>query len=382
MAIEGPLRDLGIHDVFQLLDLGRKSGTLTVSSELRNNQGQVWFEQGHVVYASIQSNPNPLGGMLVRSGRVAEGDVALARAMQSERGDTRRLGEILVDIGALTLRELNEQVRRQVEAVVFELLSWDEGYFRFEEEALGTIAAEATVRIPTESVLMEAARQIDEWSRIRERVPSLDVIPCLAGREDGAMPRLDLLPGEWLFLTMIDGLRSLREIAGLLGESDFNVARIAFGLLSTGVLSLSREGDAEGSGIHVDPVADAHVRRAHQALRGGDWQGAAAEARLALAAEPHASEARRTLVCALRRSGRRDDWAEEVRRAARLAAQHPDVWLEAGYLAVMEGDFEGAERSWQLYLAASTEGTDAERARTALETTALLRDLLEGHFHD
>lgn len=30
MPIEGPLRELGIHDVFQLLDLARKSGILRV----------------------------------------------------------------------------------------------------------------------------------------------------------------------------------------------------------------------------------------------------------------------------------------------------------------------------------------------------------------
>ena len=29
MPIEGPLRELGIHDVFQLLDLSRKTGILT-----------------------------------------------------------------------------------------------------------------------------------------------------------------------------------------------------------------------------------------------------------------------------------------------------------------------------------------------------------------
>ena len=32
MAIEGPLRELGIHDVFQLLDLSRKTGMLRVTS--------------------------------------------------------------------------------------------------------------------------------------------------------------------------------------------------------------------------------------------------------------------------------------------------------------------------------------------------------------
>ncbi|UCF42149.1 MAG: DUF4388 domain-containing protein, partial [Gemmatimonadota bacterium] len=46
MAIEGPLKELGIHDVFQLLDLSRKTGVLTVASKLRHNQGTVYFDSG------------------------------------------------------------------------------------------------------------------------------------------------------------------------------------------------------------------------------------------------------------------------------------------------------------------------------------------------
>ena len=41
MAIEGPLRELGIHDVFQLLDLSRKTGALRVTSDLRDDEGDV-----------------------------------------------------------------------------------------------------------------------------------------------------------------------------------------------------------------------------------------------------------------------------------------------------------------------------------------------------
>jgi len=40
MTIEGPLRELGIHDVFQLLDLSRKTGALRVTSELRHTRGR------------------------------------------------------------------------------------------------------------------------------------------------------------------------------------------------------------------------------------------------------------------------------------------------------------------------------------------------------
>ena len=43
--------ELGIHDVFQLLDLSRKTGLLRVTSELREDEGVVMFDRGGVVHA-------------------------------------------------------------------------------------------------------------------------------------------------------------------------------------------------------------------------------------------------------------------------------------------------------------------------------------------
>ncbi len=51
MAIEGPLKELGIHDVFQLLDVSRKTGVLRITSKIRHNQGTVYFDGGAVVIA-------------------------------------------------------------------------------------------------------------------------------------------------------------------------------------------------------------------------------------------------------------------------------------------------------------------------------------------
>src|SRR3990172_1981718 len=69
MAIEGPLKELGIHDVFQLLDVSRKTGVLRITSKIRHNQGTVYFDGGAVVHAEIQSNPHRLGGLLVGAGK-------------------------------------------------------------------------------------------------------------------------------------------------------------------------------------------------------------------------------------------------------------------------------------------------------------------------
>src|SRR2546427_12600917 len=123
MAIEGPLRELGIHDVFQLLDLSRKTGVLRVTSELRHNAGTISFEGGAIIFAEIRSNPHPLGALLLRTGKISEADLERARDMQQRQGDGRRLGEILVSLGALTPRELERPLRLQVEQAVFSVTS-------------------------------------------------------------------------------------------------------------------------------------------------------------------------------------------------------------------------------------------------------------------
>ncbi len=211
MAIEGPLRELGIHDVFQLLDLSRKTGTLRVRSELREDEGLVAFDNGRVVRASIRSKP--------------------VSAADGANG--------LVAIGAITQKEMDRQLRLQIESVVFELMSWSEGFFSFEERPRDRAASEARITVSTESLLMEGARRIDEWSRIVDVVPSLDVVPELAPvdpEREGAS--LDLLPHEWQVLTMIDAVRDLRGIAAALARDEFEIARIAYGLTTTGIIVL------------------------------------------------------------------------------------------------------------------------------------------------
>src|SRR5207237_1158706 len=233
MAIEGPLRELGIHDVFQLLDLSRKTGVLRVTSELRHNAGTVYFDGGTIIFAEIRTNPHPLGALLLRTGKITEADLERGRDMQQRQGDKRRIGEILVALGAITPRELERQVRFQIEEVVFEMMSWREGYFSFTEGPLTDVATDATVRIPTEALLMEGARRIDEWSRIEGRIPHLGVVPTLAAPAAGEQGELDLLPPEWEMLAMVDGQRDLRTIAAeplLVGRIELAAGRPAAGV--------------------------------------------------------------------------------------------------------------------------------------------------------
>jgi hypothetical protein len=236
MAIEGPLQDIGIHDVFQLLDLARKSGCLTVRSTARGNEGRVYFESGAVVHATMRDNPHTLGALLLKAGKITQRE--LERALESQReGDARPLGEVLVAHGAVMRRDVERYMRQQIESVVFDLFSWNEGTFSFEDEG-ASIAADASVRVTTESLLMEGARRIDEWGRMGDRIPGPHVVPRLALPRDETDSYIDLRPAEWEVLTLIDGEHSLRDIATELASSEFDVAKTVYGMLSTALIEI------------------------------------------------------------------------------------------------------------------------------------------------
>lgn len=382
MAIEGPLKELGIHDVFQLLDVSRKTGVLTVTSRLRQNQGTVYFDRGAIVHAEIRSNPHRLGDLLLRAGKITEADLSRAQAMQ-QQGDARRLGQILVAIGALTGRELERQVRRQVEEVVFELMSWQEGYFSFVEGPLPPVVGEVPLRLPTEAVLMEGARRIDEWSRIESKIPHLDVVPALAPVEEGAHVEgmLDLLPGEWEVLAAVDGEQSLRAIAASLGRSEFEVAKIVFGLTAAGILTLTEHGPRAARITGSQDVAEL-MQRAENALRARDLEAARAAAEAALARRGEDPQVE-LLLGRIALAARREAEAEaHARRALKLDPALSDAFRVLGDALVLQGCFAEAVDWWQRWLKAESRtpelSAEVDRIQEAVHAAQTLELLIRG----
>ena len=379
MAIEGPLRELGIHDVFQLLDLSRKTGVLRVSSDLRDDEGIVYFEGGRVVHARIRSNVTPLELLLLQSGKIAEDDLAAARARRVNGRADAELVDLLVEDGVVTMKEVERQLRLQIESVVFELMSWREGFFSFEERAAAEIGRmrEARIRISTESLLMEGARRIDEWSRIADKVPSLAVVPVLAPvHEEVPASQLDLLPSEWEVLSMIDGTRDLRAIAASLGRGEFEVAKVVYGLVTTGVVEAR---PPEPSAV---PVADGVLpvlEQGEAACARGAYDEALAAARAALAADPGSARARLLAARTLLRLQRHTDAVDELRRAVQADPLTPETHLELGFAAVQVGDFATARSSWEHFQRLAPAAPDIGRVRAAIETLTRLMHLLEAH---
>ena len=377
MAIEGPLRELGIHDVFQLLDLSRKTGSLRVTSDLRDDEGYVLFDGGKVLHASVRSNPTSIERILRQAGKISDSDVAAAQALPARPGEG--LGDRLVTAGIVTQKEMERHLRQAIENVVFELMSWREGFFSFEEKPVADVPLDARIRISTESLLMEGARRIDEWSRIADKVPSLGVVPALAPVDDERDSVVDLLPHEWEVLMTIDGVHDLRAIAATLGRSEFEVAKIAYGLVSTGVVVLNQPDRLTPASVTVVRGVSTALERGRTSFAAGRFEEALSAARSALATDPGSADAHRLAARVLSRLGRHSDAVDELRRAVQVDPLTPDVHLDLGFAAVRVGDFANARASWEHYLRLAPAAPETNRVTAALEALSRMVYLMEAH---
>jgi tetratricopeptide (TPR) repeat protein len=297
-----------------------------------------------VVGAEIRSNAHPLGRLLYASGKVTEEELARARGAQAT-GDTRRLGEILVAGGTISPRELGRMVRQQIEEVIFELMGWSEGYFAFEEGKQGEWPTEAATRLPTSLLLMEAARRVDEWSRIEKKIEHLGLVARLGQPPESDGP-LDLLPAEWEVLSLVDGARTVRELAASLGRPEFDVAKTVFGLATAGIIVLE-----DPARRHPERKADTDLaillREADRLLADGDPDAAIAMAELAVTnhlEEPLAHLTHgRGLLAAMRYSEASEALWYAVQLDPALAPAHRMLGLSLAAL----GRFREAAEVWE-----------------------------------
>jgi tetratricopeptide (TPR) repeat protein len=243
--------------------------------------------------------------------------------------------------------------------------------------------AEANIRISTESLLMEAARRIDEWSRIEGKVAHLGVVPVLAAVADDHPGFLDLRPREWEVLAEIDGTRDLRAIATLLAQSEFDVARVAYGLLSTGIVEL-RNGvhppePATDGATPAAPTTVAPLEAAASALHSGEPQVALAICERITSESPEVAEGHLLLARVLNRLGRQDEAARAVARGLEADPLNAELHAESGYCAARCGDYLDALSSWERSLRLNPGSSDAQRIRAARDAASRLRCLLQEH---
>ncbi|HSD20801.1 MAG TPA: response regulator, partial [Anaeromyxobacter sp.] len=193
-SFAGNLSDMGVVDLVQTLEMGKKSGALHVRSK-RGALAICYFRDGRIV------------------------DCELAGKLSGENA-------------------------------FYRLLNWQEGDFAIEFKP---IDREERIPVSTQGLLMEGMRRIDEWGRIVEQLPALDKVFEI---DDALLAeRLAEIPDDVnALLRLFDGRRTLEQVVEEADYDDLAAAGVVSKLFFEGIL---REAPAAGpvAAVEAGPTA-------------------------------------------------------------------------------------------------------------------------------
>jgi hypothetical protein len=244
MSLDGNLRVFSVTEIFQMLGMQRKSGMLTV--EGAKDTVTVGFFNGRIVSIDSLEHPieNRLGSLLVKAGLLSE--ESLDRALEAQKKRHVRLGRLLLGMQLVQVEDVREALRIQSQRILFSAFSWTDGRFQFAPQGEVDQDVELFPPMPTESILLEAARTFDELPAAERRFPSsemvfrraedsrsLHLVTGDAAPEDGTLAVSKREAETWKW---IDGRRTVADIRERVFLSDLDVLKGLSDLLDRGLI--------------------------------------------------------------------------------------------------------------------------------------------------
>ena len=191
MALQGSLSELSLPDVIQMVSVSGKTGVFSVTRH--DEFGKIYLRDGQIVDAVVGS-----------------------------------------------LRADN---------AVYEMAIWSEGEFTFNP---GEETDTVTIHLSNANLMMEAARRLDEWRVLSRKIPSLDLIPFFTSRDHN--DQVTLSPHEWILVTRVDNEHTIEKIAEQLHWSAFDVSKLLFGMITSGLVALrSADDESDSTSSHQGP---------------------------------------------------------------------------------------------------------------------------------
>jgi hypothetical protein len=205
MGFSGTLEDVRILDVLEVLAITGQSGVLTVTQP--GQRAELAYLDGAIMTAQVEPQRDHLAGYFLRRGWIDFATLHAALHRQAHADGRLLVGQILMELGALSVEQLTEGLGRHVRAVLTRLLGWESGEFGFDTNIrlAGTPrggAAPVTVHLAVDELhaLAERARTAPEDA---EASPPAPIMSDLSRLLDAA---ISPAPGRLVVLLTDDVL--------------------------------------------------------------------------------------------------------------------------------------------------------------------------------
>ncbi len=231
MGISGNLKTMVLAELLQWLSMGSKTGTLVIENE--GIEKKIFFSDGAIL-SSASNDPAEYLGSFLSSHCFLSSEV-VEQALARQKAEKRLLGQILVDMEAISEEDLHQMLRLKTEETIYDIFTWEQGDFEFLDDQL---PEESMIRmaLDVQGLVLEGSRRIDEWSRIQEWVPSPKCVPvAIVDLQALELEEMDLRILEW-----IDDDRTVEDISKGSQTGLFDVANVIATQVKDGTVKVVR----------------------------------------------------------------------------------------------------------------------------------------------
>lgn len=234
MSLNGNLNTLSFPDLLQLISSSKKTGVLTLMRQAQRKE--IYFREGNIVYATSSNTEEELiGNLLIRLGKLSQTE--LDQVIKLHRATGKMIGATVVEMGLLKKEELVACLKLQIEEIVYNLFSWKEGDFIFQDDK-EPAEGQITTNLNTINVIMEGTRKIDEMVEMQKILPKDDMV--LKGNPNpkvSSSSSVSLSLDEFKVLLMVDGDKTYPDILEESPLGEYSTSRALLKLIDQGMVT-------------------------------------------------------------------------------------------------------------------------------------------------
>lgn len=235
-----------VTEMLQIISMSKKTGLLQIRYE--DEELVYYFQNGKIV--GMESAKERLGSVMLRMGIINEKDLQEAIQVQKTTKRESQLHDILLDMGKVSIADYKKCLSTLIEETLYDLFHIEGSSYSFSPQTVRD--DKLTVPpISIENILMEGARRVDEWSKIREVIPDNSVVFTPTEDFDSRLEQITLLEFEFDILKFVDGKRSIGEITTLSGYDELKVYQTLYGFYLGGLIKKSEMGTVNRKKILV-----------------------------------------------------------------------------------------------------------------------------------
>jgi hypothetical protein len=248
MGLYGNLDAMSVPELLAWVEAGTRSGVLEVEHDKIIKR--VMFRDGRIVGCSSNDPATLMGHFLLARGAITK--QVLSRALRLQEHNEQNLGQVLLDMGAITEAHRDAFVVAKIEETIYGLFDWTEAVFRFYADAPPDPNA-LEVDLEIAEVVENGLRRSAERELLREVIDDTGIVLRPTG--SGEPEEIAGSHAASRIFGLIDGRKTVKEILLHSHAPEFIVTKFLTALVHSGA--------AEIAGVRREPgeVAEEVVPR-------------------------------------------------------------------------------------------------------------------------